>query len=408
MSLGLSTTKKAADMMIDNGHRPFTVHVAGSNGKGTLCATLTAALGIIGTQTLMFSSPHLTRIEERFRINGTPIDSTALDNALSVVQTVDESMGGVLTFFESTFLAALHIARQERVKILVLETGLGGRLDATRCAPADVAVVTALTLEHTDVLGHTLEAIAHEKAGIARPGRPLIVRTPPEISVRECIVTAAAHAGQRAVGERPMPARLEWVDIAERTTYTQEALTLCKAIWPHLPLDGEPMPVIHELQWTARMQTVASSDPTKPTWLLEGAHNPSGMAKATQELKQQPFLTESWVLLFGSTPQQDLHTMVEPLVQLMTTSPPLEVVVSEPQGGRYPAVPSEVWSDVLEPLVTCPVTCLPLPADAVAYCQRKYGSSTTVLSIGSLYMQGNILEALGIATNQDLSVRAKA
>ena len=408
MSLGLKTTNNALNRLVDNGHRPFTVHVAGSNGKGTLCATVAASLNLIGTSTLMFSSPHLVRVEERFRIDGVPVTGLALNEALSEVKTVDKTMGGVLTFFESTFLIAMHLARHHQVDVLVLETGLGGRLDATRCAPADVAVITSLALEHTEVLGATLEAIANEKAGIARPGRPFIVRTPRQASVRDRIVTAAQNAGQTDLGETSTPALLEWVNVPEEDTYGEEAKRLCRVLWPHLPHNGQPMPSLTALHWPARMQSISSRRSDLPSWLLEGAHNPSGMRKAVAELVQRPFVSEPWVLLFGSSPQPDLHAMVEPLVGLMKDHPPIEVIVSEPQGGRYPAVPCEEWMDVIRPLVTCPVTCMAVPSEAVSYCQQTYGDSTTVLSTGSLYMQGNVLLALDAATDEHLSVRAKA
>ena len=258
------------------------------------------------------------------------------------------------------------------------------------------------------MLGATLEAIANEKAGIARPGRPFIVRTPRQASVRDRIVTAAQNAGQTDLGETSTPALLEWVNVPEEDTYGEEAMRLCRVLWPHLPHNGQPIPSLTALNWPARMQSISSRRSDLPSWLLEGAHNPSGMRKAVAELVQRPFVSEPWVLLFGSSPQPDLHAMVEPLVGLMRNHPPIEVIVSEPQGGRYPAVPCEEWMDVIRPLVTCPVTCMGVPSEAVSYCQQTYGDSTTVLSTGSLYMQGNVLLALDAATDEHLSVRAKA
>ena len=409
MSLGLKTTKLAMEKMDDNGHRPYTVHVAGSNGKGTLCATLTAALRAVESKSLMFSSPHLVRVEERFRIDGVPVASDVLDQALLEVQSIDITMNGVLTFFEITFLVAVHLARRERVEVLVLETGLGGRLDATRCAPADLAVVTSLALEHTDVLGGSLEEIAHEKAAIARPGRPIIVRRPDQASVKRQIEHTVKSAGQALLGERSKPANLEWVDVPPQTSYAEEALLLCRALWHHLPQSSEEsMPSINELHWPARMQTLPSPNPASPSWILEGAHNQSGMKRVASELLERPFVSGPWVLLFGSTPQDSLPDMIDPLVRIMTAHPPLEVVVTEPQGGRYLGVPSEVWQEVFRPRVACPVTCIPAPLEAVRHCQIAHDANVTVLSIGSLYMQGNVLEALEAATDEHLSVHAKA
>lgn len=405
MSLGLATTSAALNAL-GPGTDAFTVHVAGSNGKGTLCATLAVALQRAGVSTLMFTSPHLVRLEERIRINGVPVSPTTLDGALARVMAVDESMDGVLTFFESTFLAAMCVAETTGVEVLILETGLGGRLDATRCAPADLSVITSLSLEHTDILGPTLRHIAMEKGAIARPGRPLVVQTPDDNTARQAIEACAANAGLADLNEPVGPAKVFWVAPDTGEGYRAQAKTLVKAVWPHLgTVTKAPVPELETVRWPARMQRISSTRPDEPHWLLEGAHNPSGMAKACEELAEHPALQGPWALLFGTTPQTDLRTMVQPLLDLMRHHPPNFIVLTEPQEGRYPGVPCATWLKVLTPVVNAPLVTHPLPHDAVTHLNAHLDDGVTVLSIGSLYMQGNVLTALGATSDEHLTVR---
>lgn len=170
MSLGLQSTAAALKELRLPAPAYETVHVAGSNGKGTTIAALSAALSACSINHVAFTSPHLVRVEERVRINGRPVSKEVFDEALRHVHQTVQRARIDLTFFETTFLVAMVVAARSSVQVLLLETGLGGRLDATRVADADVAVITSLSLEHASVLGDTLEAIAKEKAAIARPG----------------------------------------------------------------------------------------------------------------------------------------------------------------------------------------------------------------------------------------------
>lgn len=149
------------------------ITVGGTNGKGSVVAMLEAMCGAAGLRTLAYSSPHLVDFAERIRIDSRPADAEQIVLAL---ERVEQARAAVpLTYFEQVTLAALVIAAQERPDVLVLEVGLGGRLDAVNVLDADVAVITSIGLDHTDWLGPTRLSIGREKAGIARPGRPLIV-----------------------------------------------------------------------------------------------------------------------------------------------------------------------------------------------------------------------------------------
>jgi dihydrofolate synthase/folylpolyglutamate synthase len=409
MALGVEATHRALGSLNLGEPAYETVHVAGSNGKGTTVAMLSAALTACGVNNLAFTSPHLVRVEERLRMNGVPVSRAEFDHALAAVRKVEDTTGHPLTFFEVTFLAAAVVASRRDVDVLVLETGLGGRLDATRAAPADVAVLTALALEHTEVLGATLEEIAAEKAAIARPGRPLIARLPETLGAQRAIESGAKLAGNVSLQETPEPAALSWVKMEAEDGAFEEAKRLAKAVWPHLmATQNLPFPEIETLHWPARMQRIPSPLTSERTYLLDGAHNPSGMAKSCKQLAGSlPFEGESWGLLIGSSPQVDMEAFLRPLARLAEASPPAVVVVSVPQGGRYPGVEAEELAQHLRRAGLTVERTETTPAEAVAWFEAQIGGPSTVLSIGSLYMQGNVLEALGATDDEALAVRAK-
>jgi len=408
MALGLTNTANAVEALRLPTSSPTTVHVAGSNGKGTACAMLCTALSNQGISNLLFSSPHLVRIEERIRINGVPIQSDVMDRALERVRLATLEHDITVTFFEVTFLAALVVASEAEVEVLVLETGLGGRLDATRVSNADVCMLTSISLEHTDILGTHQTDIAREKAAIARAGRPLIVRKPEHKDVLETIKESARNAGMVHLEESIGPAELVLVDIPTGTSFRDESKLLVNAIWPYLDVvNAQLEPDTSNCVWPARMQFIKSQQPSKPHVLLDGAHNPSGLKRAVQELCLRPEIQSgNWVLLFGTSPQVDLEDTLSYVLDLCTSNPPVEIILSEPQGGRYPAVPVAELKPWFSPLGTH-LSTHSNPRSAVEYAQDAYDQSTLLVSIGSLYMQGNVLTSLGIDSNDDLSFVAK-
>jgi dihydrofolate synthase/folylpolyglutamate synthase len=409
MALGVEATQRALRSLNLGEPTYETVHVAGSNGKGTTVATLSAALTATGIANLAFTSPHLVRVEERVRLNGVPVAASEFDVALATVKELEDRTGQALTFFEITFLVAAVLASRHDIKVLLLETGLGGRLDATRAAPANISVLTALSLEHTEVLGMSLVEIAREKAAIARPSRPLIARRPDTLEVQRAIEACAEHAGSPALNEAVEPAFLEWVEMEGTDGAFEEARRLAQAVWPHLKgTEKAAFPEIGAVHWPARMQRLPSPGRPEMSYLLDGAHNPSGMEKSCELLeKTLNAADEPWTLLIGSSPQSDMAAFLGPLRSLCEVRPPATVVVSVPQGGRYPGVDgAEMAQHLLDAgLPAARITAT--PAEAIAWLETQNNGVRCVLSIGSLYMQGNVLEALGATDDEALTVRAK-
>jgi len=357
MSLGLERVKSALERLGRPDKKMRIIHVAGSNGKGTACATIALALQLGGHKVGLFTSPHVSRIEERIRINGVPISSKNFDDALIRVREVDEN----LTFFEITYLAALVAC--EGVDWMVLETGLGGRLDATRSADADYCLITSLSLEHSDVLGDSLEKIATEKAGIFRQGVPLFVE---ETEVKSAIEKVAPDA-----------------IFLPRDEIIENLLS-------SLGVEFNLIKARQELNWPARMQNIAS-----PAMLLDSAHNPSGMEYALSII--EPDLPKDWILLFGTSPQNDMDAFLRPIKELCNRKPPRKIILTKPQGGRYLGVfPEDDLFDLR----------YEKPAEALAYAISL--DSELILSIGSLYLQGNLLSILGLDSDEHLSLMTQS
>lgn len=176
MAFGLDRVRAVLDRMGSPECAAPAVHIAGTNGKGITAAYASGILRAAGRRVGLYTSPHLSRPNERIAIDGRPLDDEGFAVSVSAVYEAAESIGVEMTFFEVLTASAFHAFREAGVDAMVLETGLGGRLDATNvlAAPA-VCAVTEIALDHEAVLGDTIEAIAAEKAGIVKPSRPLLL-----------------------------------------------------------------------------------------------------------------------------------------------------------------------------------------------------------------------------------------
>lgn len=187
MAVGLERLRRAYRFFDDANHPPRTIHIAGTKGKGTVAAMLERILRAEGYKTGLFTSPHLFQIEERFALDGAPCAPDELAEAILQVRdrlaefarqdglsAPEDGADGGWTFFEISFLAATLLFRQKRVDWAILETGLGGRFDATNVCEPDICVITTIGFDHCEQLGATLPQIAAEKAGIIKPNVPAV------------------------------------------------------------------------------------------------------------------------------------------------------------------------------------------------------------------------------------------
>jgi dihydrofolate synthase / folylpolyglutamate synthase len=190
MKFGLENMARLCDAL-DHPERSFrSIIVAGTNGKGSVTAMTAAALHAGGYRSARYTSPHLERIEERFVIGEREVDSRDLVEAAGTVQQAidtlvgDGVLGSLPTFFECATAIAFELFRRASVEVAALEVGLGGRLDATNIVTPIAAAITSVDYDHQDLLGTTLESIAREKAGVIKPGIPVVVGPMPDEAVR--------------------------------------------------------------------------------------------------------------------------------------------------------------------------------------------------------------------------------
>ena len=354
MSLGLSRVNAALEALGRPDKQMDCIHVAGSNGKGSACAQLVAGLVRAGYRVGLFSSPHLVRIEERIRVDGKAISEEEFDDALNQVKALNCE----LTFFEITYLTSLIACRDAGVSIMVLETGLGGRLDATRSADVVACLVTSVSLEHSDILGDTIEKVAREKAAIWRPGVPMLIRDPGSAKVRNAMRDEAISARFYS---------------PEASTFMNEAADLAEMLCAIIGYSFVRRPI----SWPARMQYIEGEQ----NYLLEAAHNPSGMRRAVPEIAA--LLPERWSLLLGTSPQQEMDEFLAPIFTLIESNPPLEIITTEPQNGRYPGVAEPIKG----------IQHIENPEIAI---QSFTEENDLIVVTGSLYLCGNILSYLGL------------
>ncbi len=317
MDLGLQRVGTVAERL---GLRTLpcrVVTVGGTNGKGTTCALLEAIYSAAGYRVGVYSSPHLLHYNERVRIDGVNVSDEALCRAFQAVEAARQEVS--LTFFEFGTLAALWLFRETPPDLVLLEVGLGGRLDATNLVESDVAVVTTIALDHCDWLGDTREAIATEKAGIYRQGKPAISgepEPPSTLSTRAAAIGAKFYQVGVDFGRREAPTSWsfyglgeEWEDLPYPSLPLDNAVTalaVCRQL--DLPLTLE---ALRSGLWQARLPGRLQSLRLQPQILVDVAHNPHSAHYLAQQLSRQP-CSGRRLALCGMLKDKDIkHTLGE-------------------------------------------------------------------------------------------------
>ena len=279
------------------------IHVAGSNGQGSVCSLTEPALRKAGFKTGFYCSPHLIKLNERFRINGLPVDDECFICAAEVVRKTVEQMrseGIFPTYFEITTAIALEIFRSENVDFVLWETGLGGRLDATNTVTPVLSVITGISLEHTAYLGSTLEEVAGEKAGIIKHGIPVICGPmPPEAmavmeqkaaELKSALTKVLAYSGNFRIdrASRCQELELEGTRFLLSLPGSYQRNNASTAFHALKYLSGKfgfdfatALSGYAETGWSARFQYVPEKN-----LLIDGAHNPEGMQALASALKE--------------------------------------------------------------------------------------------------------------------------
>ncbi len=244
---------------------PF-IHVAGTNGKGSVCALLDSACRAAGLRTGLYTSPHLVHFRERIRVDGAPVSDIHLALLLTALHESVSGQANAPTFFELATVTALAHFAEQQVHVAILETGMGGRLDATNVVTPKVSVLTPIGLDHQQWLGDSLEAIAAEKAGIIKPGCPAVSAPQPESVLRVFRETARARNAEFEVINAPFEGS---IGLAGSHQKWNAALAARALQLSGLPVSGaEIARGFASAQWPGRFQSLG------PDLVLDGAHNP--------------------------------------------------------------------------------------------------------------------------------------
>ncbi len=348
------------------------LHVAGTNGKGSVCAMLEAMCGAAGLRTALYTSPHLVSLRERFRCGGLVISEEELLEALVRVRAVACGWEAHPTFFEIVTAVALGWFERCGAQVVVWETGLGGRLDATNVVMPAVSVLTPVGLDHQQYLGDTLEAIAREKAGILKPSVP-VVSAPQADGVRAVLEEVARERGSalRFVEEAWTAGPVGLAGPAQRWN---AALAVAALEAAGLPVGGAAVHAgLAGVRWPGRFEQLA------PDLVVDGAHNPAG-AVALVEAWREVFPGEQATLVFGALEDKEVVGVLRELAPVVG-----EVVCV---GVRSPrALPVERMSELAGHAL--PGVGVRVAADVGAALQLPARGRRLVC--GSLYLVGEVL-----------------
>lgn len=385
------------------------IHVAGTNGKGSVCADLTAMLMEAGYHVGTFVSPHLTDVTERFLVDGVPVEEAGFSESFARVKAVTDRLTAEgyahPTFFEFVFLMAMDLYGRRKPDFVVLETGLGGRLDTTNVIRHPLAcVITSISLDHTQYLGDTVELIAAEKAGIIKPGIPVVYDNN-DRAAGSVIAAAADRLGSAAYG---LTAEDSCRGVSFAAPYQAMNAALAVKVLEILEIEGVNAEVcrkaLDSVHWTGRMQQVA------PDVWVDGAHNPGGIRAFIQAVKaqnglavqekqsaQQPDQGEQNAadmhpqiqLLFAAVSDKDYHEMIR---LLCTELSPERVTVVQLKSER--GLQADALARQFEDAGCSHVTAFDSTKDALKHVLSEKKEGDHLYMVGSLYLIGEILEDL--------------
>ena len=387
---------------------PPVLHVAGTNGKGSTCAFLRAAIEAAGLRAHVYSSPHLVRFNERIRLAGHLIEDAALAPLLEEVLDGGGDIGA--SFFEVTTAAAFLAFARTPADACVIEVGLGGRLDATNVVHPVATGIAQLGIDHQSFLGDRLVEIAGEKAGIAKPGVPLVtMRYAEDVAVKVAQVAAQAGAPLLTEGdawrwsadsgrlhysdargeiETPLPGlagphQPANLALAIALLRAQTALTIPDSAYAAAAINA---------RWPARMQRLSPGPltailPDDVAIWLDGGHNPAA-ATAVAETLRRVAPEGARHLILGMLANKEPEGLLAPLVPL------LDSVTAVPIPGHEHHAPADLAAVAQRLGIRSAMTAADIP-EALGWVRRRIdprGEAPAVLILGSLYLAGTVLE----------------
>lgn len=391
MKFGLDSMRTLCEAL-NHPERAFqSVHVAGTNGKGSVAAMLDAVLRAAGHRTARYTSPHLMRVEERFVIDGTEIDRDRLESSAATIRAIVErlvgegALPGPPTFFECTTAVAFDLFRNAGVELGLIEVGLGGRLDATNVIDPVATAIVSIDFDHQAQLGTTLTSIAREKAGIAKPGVPMVCGPLPD-EARQAIDDVCLSVGAPVL-RADTPETLDRVrrmpiGLAGTHQVANAAVAVCLAdvLTARGVAIGETAVAngLASVQWAGRLERF---DVNGLRVIVDAAHNPAGARVLAAYLRESA--GEKVTLLFGAMHDKAVAEMLGTLAPLAA-----EIVATTAPSPR--AMPAAEVAAIARGIHTN-VTTVDDPFDALSLALER---RKTVVIAGSIFLIGPLRERI--------------
>lgn len=399
----LSHTREILHRLGDPQEQMRIIHVAGSNGKGSVCSFLHQTLMEAGYRTAMFTSPHLIRLNERFVIDGESCTDRAFEESFDLVwQTVKQVEKEGMphpSYFEFLFLMGMVLFQKQNVSFLLLETGLGGRLDATNAIlHPEYTVITSISLEHTEILGDTIEQIASEKAGIIKEGVPIIydASQPQAAAVIEqmaakkqapCYALYPKDAQIQQMGAQEIVFRVKgvesefWIPFAAeyQVANAMLALQVLLLLQKSGVVTGEQIVAgLSHTKWPGRMQQI------RPEVFLDGAHNLAGIGILLKTVKR--IQKEPPILLFSMVKEKDYHKVIQMLASEIAWD---TIYVTEMHTSR--GIPAQALAEEFKKAGRS-AQCISDKSEAMRQALAQKRDGQLLICTGSLYLVGELLE----------------
>lgn len=379
LKFGLENTCRLLDTLGHPEESFRIIHVAGTNGKGSTCAMIESLCRAAGYRTGLFTSPHLVTFLERIRVNGIMAQESDVAQGLTRIREVVKDWESAPTFFELATVLALDHFRSSGVEVAVLETGMGGRLDATNvCLPVACAI-TPIGLDHMQWLGETIEAIAAEKAGIIKPGIPVVCA--PQIPDAEAVIRTRAME----LGAPFLPVGAPWPRWPRHLPGTHQCWNAATAVATVVAAGVNTLPkdavgaALDATVWPGRFQRF------NERLILDGAHNQASAATLAATWREV-FPDSSPTLVIGVLADKDASAICAELAPLAR-----QAVVTCPPGNR--AMPADELAVILRQVRSdLDIRSVPDPREAIDTALAQDGPC---LVAGSLFLVGSVLAYLG-------------
>ena len=377
IKLGLENIRRLIDEL-EVAPETTVIHVAGTNGKGSVCAIIDAIARAAGIRSGLYTSPHLVTFRERIRVNGEMISREEVAHGLTTIRNLIATWNPQPTFFEIATALALAHFKNKGCEVIVLETGLGGRLDATNAVDSQIAVITPIDFDHQQFLGDTIEQIAAEKAGIIKRGQLALSAQQPD-SVADVL---RARAAEVAVDVQFVPFDLPvglHVNLRGAHQRANAALAIAAAKTV-LPITANAIGLgLADVEWPGRFQIWSDKI------VIDGAHNPAG-ARARAGTWQQEFGDDRAKVILAVLDDKAADEIVNILAPIAR-----EFVLPKIRGAR--AIEPEALRELVASVApNIPATTSPNVSEALAHAQRQDGRA---LVTGSLHFVGEVLAHLG-------------